>query len=196
MMRQATGIAKAPYVAEFVRMLLESESEAKVVLAGWHRAVYDIWLEELKAYQPVLYTGTESERQKEESKRKFIDGLSQVLIISLRSGAGLDGLQYSGCRTVVNGELDWSPAVHEQLEGRLDRDGQPGSVLSYYLISDFGSDPVVADVLGVKRQQLEGLRDPDGQRGLARLDTGGAHVKRLAEEFLKRKTAAEVAAQL
>jgi hypothetical protein len=38
-MRQATGIAKAPYVAEFVKLLLESEQ--KVVLFGWHRDVYD-----------------------------------------------------------------------------------------------------------------------------------------------------------
>jgi hypothetical protein len=56
-MRQATGTAKAPYVAEFVKLLLESEQ--RVVLFGWHRAVYDTWLDKLAAYHPVLYTGTE-----------------------------------------------------------------------------------------------------------------------------------------
>ncbi|MFH4122341.1 ATP-dependent helicase, partial [Acinetobacter baumannii] len=40
MMRQATGIAKAPYVAEFVRMLVESGES--VMLYGWHRDVYNI----------------------------------------------------------------------------------------------------------------------------------------------------------
>ena len=45
MMRQATGIAKAPYVAEFVRMLVESGES--VMLYGWHRDVYNIWLERL-----------------------------------------------------------------------------------------------------------------------------------------------------
>lgn len=148
---------------------------------------YDVWLDLLKEFSPVLYTGSESEKQKDDSKHAFIKGESRLLIISLRSGAGLDGLQYSGCRTLVFGELDWSPAAHEQCEGRIDRDGQPEPVVAYYLIADSGSDPVVADVLGVKRQQLEGLRDPDGQRGLARLDKGGAHVKRLAEEFLRRQ---------
>lgn len=184
-LRAATGLAKAPYVAEFVKLLLETET--KVVLFGWHRAVYDVWTDLLKDFKPVLYTGSESEKQKDEAKQAFVKGDSRLLIISLRSGAGLDGLQYSGCRTVVFGELDWSPAAHEQCEGRIDRDGQPEPVMAYYLIADSGSDPVVADVLGVKRQQLEGLRDPDGQRGLARLDTGGAHVKRLAEEFLRRQ---------
>ncbi|HLL93179.1 MAG TPA: SNF2-related protein, partial [Solirubrobacteraceae bacterium] len=37
-LRQATGIAKAPFVAEFVRMLLETGE--KVVLFGWHRACF------------------------------------------------------------------------------------------------------------------------------------------------------------
>jgi len=101
MVRQATGIAKAPYVAQFVKMLLESGE--KVVLFGWHHEVYRLWMESLAEFNPVLYTGNESENQKNEAKRKFVEGESQLLIISLRSGAGIDGLQYSGCRTVVFG---------------------------------------------------------------------------------------------
>lgn len=187
LMRQATGLAKAPYVADFVRMLLESGE--KVVLYGWHRAVYDIWLKRLEEFKPVLYTGTESPTQKDEAKRKFVAGETPLIIISLRSGAGLDGLQYSGCRTVVFGELDWSPAVLEQDAGRIHRDGQEEPVVAYYPLADSGSDPVMADVLQLKRAQLEGLRDPTGPTGLERLDSGGAHVRRLAEEFLKRKRA-------
>src|ERR1019366_1933073 len=45
-LRLATGIAKAPYVAEFVRMLVESGE--KVLLFGWHHAVYDLWRDQLK----------------------------------------------------------------------------------------------------------------------------------------------------
>lgn len=37
-LRQATGIAKAPYVAEFVRMFLEQGEP--VVLFGWHRECF------------------------------------------------------------------------------------------------------------------------------------------------------------
>src|SRR5579884_3848269 len=43
--------------------------------------------------------------------------------MSLRSGAGLDGLQ-EDCTVGVFGELDWSPEQHRQCIGRLDRDGQ------------------------------------------------------------------------
>ena len=73
-------------------------------------------------------------------------------------------------RTVVSGELDWSPGVHEQCIGRVARDGQ--------------TDPVVADVLGVKRGQIEGVRDPNGAL-IERLDRESGNLKRLAAEYLK-----------
>jgi SNF2 family DNA or RNA helicase len=162
-MRQATGVAKAPFVAEFVKLLLESED--RVVLFGWHRACYDIWLEALAAYRPVLYTGTESPAQKAAAAARFTntDPLylpSRVLIMSLRAGAGLDGLQ-DICSAAVFGELDWSPEIHRQCVGRLARDGQESTVVAYYMVSDDGTDPLMADVLGIKKQQAEPIRDPD-----------------------------------
>lgn len=182
LMRQATGIAKAPYVAEFVRLLLESGE--RVVLYGWHREVYSLWLEQLKEYCPRLYTGSESPKQKDESKQAFIAGDCRLLIISLRAGAGLDGLQHV-CRTVVFGELDWSPGVLEQCIGRVYRDEQRDPVMAYYLISEEGSDPIMADVLGVKRGQIEGVRDPHGAL-IEQLNTESGNVKRLAKAYLER----------
>ena len=181
LMRQATGIAKAPYVAEFVRLLVESGE--KVVLYGWHREVYSIWMERLKEYCPRLYTGTENPKQKEESKNAFVNGESKVLIISLRAGAGLDGLQFAS-KTVVFGELDWSPGVHEQCIGRVYRDGQKDPVMAYFLVSEDGSDPIVSDVVGIKRGQIEGVRDPDASLVEA-LEVEPGKIKRLAEAYLK-----------
>lgn len=120
MMRQATGLAKAPYVIQFVRLLLDAGEP--IVLFGWHRSVYDLWVAELKEHNPVLYTGSESANQKSTSIGDFVEGRSKLLIMSLRSGAGVDGLQ-GYCNTVVFGELDWSPGVHEQCIGRVHRDG-------------------------------------------------------------------------
>ncbi len=129
LVRQATGIAKAPYVAAFVRMLVESGK--KVVLWGWHRAVYDLWMDALKDLKPVLYTGSESSTQKEAARTAFVEGDARILVMSLRSGAGLDGLQ-GVCDTGVFGELDWSPGVHDQCGGRIHRDGQPNPVFLYF----------------------------------------------------------------
>lgn len=183
LVRQATGIAKAPYVAEFVRLLVASGEY--VVLFGWHRDVYNIWMEKLKDLNPVLYTGSESAAQKEASKKAFVDGESKVLIISLRAGAGLDGLQHL-CRTCVIGELDWSPGVHEQCIGRIARDGQKDPVSAYFLIAESGSDPVIADVLGLKTQQIQGIRDPKLEL-IEKIQNTGDHVKRLAQHYLARK---------
>ena len=180
-LRQATGIAKAPFVADFVKLLLESEKN--IVLFAWHREVYRIWGEALSEFSPVMFTGSESVTQKQESLDKFKDGRSRVLMMSLRAGAGVDGLQ-GVCRTVVFGELDWSAGVHEQNAGRVHRDGQPDSVAAYYLISNYGADPVMVDVLGIKKAQLEGVRDPEASL-VEKLDVVPSdHIKRLAEHYL------------
>jgi SNF2 family DNA or RNA helicase len=180
LVRQATGIAKAPYVAEFVRLLLESGQQ--VLLFGWHRDVYAIWYEKLAAYNPVMYTGSESPTQKQASKDAFVSGQSRLMLISLRAGAGIDGLQHV-CSTVVFGELDWSPGVHEQCIGRIHRDGQKEPVQAFFLISDEGSDPIVSDVLGVKREQIEGVRNP-GEHLVERRDAGENQLRQLAARFL------------
>lgn len=182
LVRHATGVAKGPYVAEFVKFILESGEP--VVLFGWHRDCYAIWTDRLRAYNPVLYTGTESPAQKDEAKRKFLSGETNLLIMSLRSGLGLDGLQ-ERCRNVVFGELDWSPGVMEQCLTRVHRDGQRESVVVYYLIADEGSDPIVADVLNIKRAQVEGVRNPQLDL-IEKLDTSGDRVRRLAETYLRR----------
>lgn len=183
MMRQSTGLAKAPYVVQFVELLLESGEP--VVLFGWHRAVYDVWMERLAKHSPVLYTGTESATQKAAAIASFVSGQSRVLIMSLRSGAGVDGLQGS-CNTVVFGELDWSPGVHEQCVGRVHRDGQDTACTAYFLVADSGADPIIAEVLGVKRQQIEDVRNPDGAL-IERVDIGENNIRRLAREFLDRR---------
>ena len=182
-LRQATGIAKAPYVAAFVRLLVESGEP--VLLFGWHRSFYDIVGAALKDLAPAFYTGSESPKQKAESIERFRTGQTKVLIMSLRAGAGVDGLQFA-CRTVVIGELDWSPVVHDQGIGRIDRDGQPDPVTAYFLIADAGSDPTVSDVCGAKRAQSQPIRDPNAAV-IQRAAIDPQHVKRLAEAFLARR---------
>lgn len=180
LLRLATGMAKAPQVATFVRMLVESGEQ--VTLFGWHRAVYEIWAKVLADLGVVFYTGHESPAQKAASVEAFTKGDAKVLVISLRAGAGLDGLQHV-CKTVVFGELDWSPGVHIQCVGRIGRDGQKDPVFVYMLLADCGSDPVVADVLGLKRTQIDRAIDPDAPVIAAEVDPD--HVKKLARAYLQ-----------
>lgn len=182
LMRHATGVSKAREVAEYVKILLESKEP--VVLAGWHREVYDIWLHHLSEYNPVMYTGSESEAQKEKAKQAFINGETNLFIISLRSGIGLDGLQ-KRCRIIVVGELDWSPQVHAQLIGRIDRPGQEDQVTAIFTVSEYGSDPVIMDILGLKASQSHSILNPltaPVQHG-----SDDSRIKIMAEKFLNKE---------
>lgn len=183
-LRQATGLAKASQVAGLVRGIVETSDEP-VVLFGWHRAVYDVWLRDLADLNPVLYTGSEDEKTKDANLQSFIKGESRVLIMSLRSGSGVDGLQ-GICRRVVFGELDWSPGAIEQCLGRIHRDGQDETTMVYYPVCDQGSDPVILDVLDLKRFQQDGVIDPTGER-LLDVQVDPDHIKRLARDLLQRR---------
>lgn len=178
-MRRATGVAKAPHVANFVKILLEAGQP--VLLMGWHREVYDIWLKMLAAYNPMLYTGTESPAKKARTKNAFINGDTNLMIMSLRSGAGLDGIQ-KRCRTIIFGELDWSPMVHKQCIGRLRRPGQSEQVDVIYLNCDGGSDPAILGVLGLKSSQSAGIVDPLSVP--ANQVSDATRIRQLAELYL------------
>jgi SNF2 family DNA or RNA helicase len=184
MMRQNTGVAKAREVAEYVKILLENNEP--IVLAGWHREVYSIWEECLSEYKPVFYTGTESPKQKNDAVQAFVNGETNLFIISLRSGIGLNGLQ-SRCNTIVIGELDWSPKVHEQLIGRVDRDGRDVSkqVTAIYCVCDYGSDPVIMDILGLKASQSHNIIDPLTAPNVQLSDD--SRIQIMAKKFLEKR---------
>lgn len=150
--RQATGVAKAPYVCAFVRALLEGGEQ--VLLFAHHHQVMDIYKQELKAFKPRFITGRENDRQKAEAVSAFMEGKTSLCCISLRSASGLN-LQRATC--VVFGELDWSPAVHAQAEDRAHRIGQRDSLLCYYLVSPRGSDQAMQEALGLKVSQFVSL---------------------------------------
>lgn len=178
-MRQMTGVAKARSVAAYVRMLLRDTQ--RVLLAGWHREVYQIWHDALSDFDPCFYTGSEDTKKKERSVLRFTAGESRVMFLSLRSGAGLDGLQHF-CHDVVIGELDWSPQVHHQIIGRLRRAGQREQVNAHFPYVDDGSDPVIMEINGVKSDQARGIHDP-GVMKAPRL-TDDSRIKKLAKYVL------------
>lgn len=189
LVRKATGVAKAHSVAAYVRILLDAN--VPVMLMGWHRDCYDIWNRLLADFNPVMYTGSESPTQKNEAQRKFMARETNLFIMSLRSGAGLDGLQ-GHCSTVVFGELDWSPKVHEQVIGRLDREGQAEQVTAIYLNSEDGSDPPMVDLLGIKASQSTGIVDPG--RVFEPVTSDVSRMKALALQYLSKREIKELTA--
>ena len=179
--RQATGLAKAPFVCAFVRALLEAGE--KVLLMAHHHAVMDLYKRELKAFRPGFITGRETDRQKDEAAARFMEGRTDLLCVSLRSASGLN-LQRATC--VVFGELDWSPAVHSQAEDRAHRIGQQDSLLCYYLVSPRGSDRDMQDALGLKVSQFVSLMgdEPASQEdAVLRQSQARERIRKLVERL-------------
>ena len=177
--RQATGIAKAPYVCQFVRTLLENGE--RVLLFAHHHAVMDRYKEELKPFRPVFITGRENGNQKEEAAADFMEGKTNLCCVSLRAASGLN-LQRASC--VVFGELDWSPAVHSQAEDRAHRIGQRDSLLCYYLVSPRGSDADIQEALGLKVSQFLGLMGESSQSP-ALMQAGADFARRYVEKMME-----------
>lgn len=181
--RRATGVAKAPAVAAAVSLLLESGEP--ILMFGWHRDVYDIWLKLLSHHRPAMFTGSETPKAKAAALSAFLTGETDLLIMSLRSGAGIDGLQ-ARASTVVFGELDWSPGIHHQCVGRLDREGQrcyPEPVTALYLTAEDGSDPPMMEVLGVKASQASHIIDPS--LGVQQAASDHSKLQGLVERYLR-----------
>jgi SNF2 family DNA or RNA helicase len=183
LVRQATGLSKAKAVAQFVRLMVEAGEP--VLLVGWHRAVYEIWLSELKDLKPAMYTGSETAGQKDRERLRFMNGETDVLIMSLRSGAGVDELQHR-CSVVVIGELDWSPGIHQQIIWRIDREGQKNPVTAFFLVSEEGSDPPIMDVLGIKASEAHHIVDP--HIGVQVVEDDMTNVQRLVERYLTKSS--------
>ena len=179
--RQATGCAKAPYVAAFVRTLLDGGE--KVLLFAHHHKVMDIYKKEFKGYKPVFITGRETDSAKDAAASAFMNDKTNLCIISLRSASGLN-LQKATC--VVFGELDWSPAVHSQAEDRAHRIGQEDSLLCYYLVSPKGSDQDMQQALGLKVSQfvaLMGDQTPTQDEAWMQQTAAREHIRKLIDRL-------------
>jgi SWI/SNF-related matrix-associated actin-dependent regulator of chromatin subfamily A-like protein 1 len=178
--RQATGLAKAPYVTQFVRALLDGGE--KVLLFAHHHQVMDYYHAELKTFSPAFITGRENADAKERSVTRFMEGRTDLCCVSLRAASGLN-LQRATC--VVFGELDWSPAVHSQAEDRAHRMGQTDSLLCYYLVSQRGSDQDVQDALGLKVSQFVALMG-DQLQSQEILNENAQFASQYAERLVRR----------
>lgn len=157
MSRYAAGMAKAHQVGAFIAGLIEA-GERPLVFA-WHHDVHDVLRDTLAAYRLSVLTGRETTAQKDAALQRFVDGKANAAILSLRTAAGLDGLQ-ARATCIVMAELDWSPAVHGQCETRAARLGVAADITeipSFYCVSQTGYDSTMMDVLGLKTAQFMGI---------------------------------------
>jgi len=125
--RRMMGIALAPQVVDYVKMLLDG-GEEKLVLFGWHIEVLNILQEGLKKYGVVRIDGSNSKHKSRLIDEFCDDPKIQVCLGNLLSmGVGTDGLQKVASHALI-AEPSWVPGDNEQAFDRLDRYGQERTV--------------------------------------------------------------------
>lgn len=126
--RHMMGIAIAPQVVEYAKMLLEG-GEEKLTIFGWHIDVLDILQKGLSEYGVVRIDGSTSAIAKDRLCKQFQynDNIRVVIGNILSMGIGTDGLQHV-CNHGLIAEPDWVPGNNIQCFDRLDRGGQRSQV--------------------------------------------------------------------
>lgn len=132
--RHMTGVAMAPQVAEYAEMLIDG-GEEKLVIAGWHIDVLDIWEKALARYGVLRIDGRTTAKNKERHVAEFqTNPYKRIMIGNMQSmGTGTDGLQEAASHILL-GEPSPVPGENEQMVDRLDRGGQEGHVLAEFFV--------------------------------------------------------------
>ena len=126
--RHQMGLAIAPQVADYVKMLLDG-GEEKIVLFYWHVDVGDILYAALEKHGILRIDGTTSAKRRDAAVAQFqSDPRKNVMLGNLQSmGIGVDGLQKVSCHGLI-AEPSWTPGENVQAFDRLDRGGQQRAV--------------------------------------------------------------------
>lgn len=114
-------------------------------------------MDRFKKYKPVNLTTTKSSAT-EKVINDWNAGKVRLLIAHPQSaGHGLDGLQDTGHILVWFG-MPWSLELYEQMNGRLDRNGQKHPVSIIRILCRDSLDLAVADAIERKTDDQEGLK--------------------------------------
>lgn len=129
------GQAKLPQVQEFVEEKLETVD--KVVVFAHHSDVIRGLAQRFrdKGFEPVVYHGGMSDKQKDEARHYFMQARKCRVFIGQNqsAGVGINGLQ-TVCSTAVLAEPSWVPGETEQMIDRLDRIGQQDDIVNAYVL--------------------------------------------------------------
>lgn len=163
-MRQYLERARSLHVAEWAEDFLDAGSGKLVIYCGFHSTV-DSLAERLERYGVARITGKISNAERQQVIERWqTTTRERVMLLTSAGGEGIDLFGKNGidCSTILFAGREWSPAIEEQIEGRLDRYGQTFPVEAVYLVVqdtlDTDIDTLIADKRAVIRGAL-GLSD-------------------------------------
>lgn len=103
---------------------------------------------------PVI-DGDNSPERRASIVSSFQAGAFPLLLVNIRSGGlGIDLTRASNCLFIEQG---WTPAEHDQAEGRLHRHGQSNAVTAWYMLATGTIDSTIYNLIGKKRRVVSAV---------------------------------------
>ena len=137
--------------------VLEEAGGSPVLCSYTFKSDAERIMKKFKKYKPVNLTATKS-ADTERIINEWNSGKLKLLIGHPASmGHGVDGLQENGSILVWFG-LNWSLELYEQMNGRINRQGQTRPVSIIRILCNDTVDLAVADALERKTDDQEGLK--------------------------------------
>jgi SWI/SNF-related matrix-associated actin-dependent regulator 1 of chromatin subfamily A len=155
-LRQVVGKGKVKAAIELAEDMLEAGEQ--VVLFAHHKENVAALVEHFRSHRVGVINGDTKPRERQALSDAFIAGNLRVMVVS---SAGKEGLDLYSSSHLIMVERLWTPADEEQIEKRLDRNGQKNAVTAHYFIAKGTVDEYMDEVVESKRKEFGGLIDTD-----------------------------------
>lgn len=179
-LRQFLERARAESVAEWAEDFLESSTGKLVIYCGYKSTVQKLY-RSLGEYGVAVISGDVSNVKRQEVINGWQNTRNErVMLLTSAGGEGIDLFGKNGidCSTILFAGREWSPAVEEQIEGRLDRTGQSFPVEAVYLVAQGTVDEEIHRLIEAKREIIH--------RTVRSADTNTLIVRDLVEVLARR----------
>ena len=156
-LKKIVAEGKLQAVVDFVKDYLQSEN--KLVIFAHHKSIISLLMKEFNKIA-VKIDGSTSMKERELAVKQFEDNKEIKIFIGQNKAAG-EGISLGISKTIIFVEFDWTPAVHEQAEGRLkglrQKDRRRKNTFAYYLVADKTIDEEIIKMLEAKREVVNGV---------------------------------------
>jgi len=158
-LKQLSVKGKMKQCIEWIKTFLETED--KLAVFATHTATIETLLEEFGDIT-IRYDGKVSTKQRDLNLQQFHTDPKKRLFVGMfdKNGqpAGV-GITITAASSAAILELQWTPAVHDQLEDREHRIGQTNRVNIYYLLGLNTIEERIVKILDGKRKVLDAILD-------------------------------------
>lgn len=173
-LRQKTGLLKVKSVVEYTKYAINDLEEQVVISSFFHNTTDALskYLDD-ENIDYVVIDGTINIDEKEKRRLQFQQGEVPVIITSVKEGISLHANEESSNATsnprrLIFADTQWSPGNHLQIEGRISRNNQAGSVTIPYLSDTIDEKMTTTLLTGLASQSIiQGDNQEDQLRLLA-----------------------------